>query len=90
MIQEPDAPAQFARWHRPSLLFVLILVGSGLRPQLDRSPVMSLRQWFEERRLRYALLGAAFVNLWAVPIIITWPARDHCLPFTGNLVDQVD
>lgn len=45
------------------MLFVLNLVGLGFGPQLIGIASDVMRQWFDNDSLRYALMGAAFVNL---------------------------
>lgn len=47
------------------MLFVLNLVGLGFGPQLIGIASDVMRVWFENDSLRYALLGAAFINIWA-------------------------
>ncbi len=47
------------------MLFVLNLVGLGLGPQAIGIVSDVLRPLFETDSLRYALLGAAFLNIWA-------------------------
>ncbi|WP_373186143.1 spinster family MFS transporter [Halopseudomonas sp.] len=47
------------------MLFVLNLVGLGFGPQLIGIASDVMRVWFDNDSLRYALLGAAFINIWA-------------------------
>ncbi|PKM05067.1 MAG: MFS transporter [Gammaproteobacteria bacterium HGW-Gammaproteobacteria-6] len=47
------------------MLFVLNLVGLGFGPQLIGIASDLMRVWFENDSLRVALLGAAFINIWA-------------------------
>ncbi|HDZ57368.1 MAG TPA: MFS transporter [Pseudomonas xinjiangensis] len=47
------------------MLFVLNLVGLGLGPQAIGIASDLMRVWFDNESLRYALLGAAFINIWA-------------------------
>ncbi len=67
------------------MLFVLNLVGLGFGPQLIGIASDVMRQWFENDSLRYALLGAAFVNLWAA--YHYYLAGRTIASDTGNLVD---
>lgn len=47
------------------MLFILNLVGLGFGPQLIGIASDLMRPLFENDSLRYALLGAAFINIWA-------------------------
>jgi predicted MFS family arabinose efflux permease len=67
------------------MLFVLNLVGLGFGPQLIGIASDVMRQWFDNDSLRYALLGAAFVNLWAA--YHYYLAGKTISSDTGNLVD---
>lgn len=67
------------------MLFVLNLVGLGFGPQLIGIASDVMRQWFDNDSLRYALLGAAFVNFWAA--YHYYLAGKTIASDTGNLVD---
>ena len=47
------------------MLFILNLFGLGFGPQLIGIASDVMRVWFESDSLRYALLAATFVNIWA-------------------------
>ncbi|WP_022963042.1 spinster family MFS transporter [Halopseudomonas pelagia] len=67
------------------MLFVLNLVGLGFGPQLIGIASDVMRQWFDNDSLRYALLGAAFINLWAA--YHYYLAGKTIASDTGNLLD---
>lgn len=67
------------------MLFVLNLVGLGFGPQLIGIASDVMRVWFDNDSLRYALLGAAFINLWAA--YHYYLAGKTLSQDTANLVD---